>query len=401
MTGRGRFALALGLATYVCAWAFGSKPLYPVAVGLVLAVLLAWVWVGLANRPLRLRRRLPGGDHFEGDDVGVRGGLERSGGVAPGSLVLRERIGRLGDRRTPIGSGKAGYRLSSLPRGRYAFERATAVIEDPLGLQRIEVDLPTSGAVLVYPRLVELDRLFSESGGTALDGRRLLLRRPSGFELHSVREHVEGESLRRVHWPSTAKRGELMVKELEDAPRDEVAVLLDCDERSVVGTPPDSSFDMQVRAAGSILSAHVRRGRRAVLALNSPGRETQRVHSYEGDWRRALEVLAAVEPGAPAPAATLLGDEGGAAARSLELTVVTASLDGALLDRMLQRALARHTVSLVYVDAASFGTASAGPLRRPELLRLQSVGIPVAVLRRGDDLAAALSAPRTAAAAHA
>jgi uncharacterized protein (DUF58 family) len=400
MTGRGRFALALGLVTYVCAWAFGSKPLYPVAVGLVLAVLVAWVWVGLANRPLRLHRRLPGGDHLEGDDVGVRIELERSGGVAPGSLVLRERIGRLGERRTPIGSGKAGYRLRHLPRGRYAFERATAVIEDPLGLQRIEVDLPTSGAVLVYPRLVELDRLFSESGGTALDGRRLLLRRPSGFELHSVREHVEGESLRRVHWPSTAKRGELMVKELEDAPRDEVAVLLDCDGRSVVGTPPDSSFDMQVRAAGSLLGAHVQRGRRAVLALNSPGRETQRVHSYEGDWRRALELLAAVEPGALAPAASLLGDEGGAAARSLELTVVTASLEGALLDRLLQRALGRHSVSLVYVDAPSFGSAPAARVRRPELLRLQSVGIPVAVIRRGDDLAASLSAPR-AAAAHA
>ena len=46
--------------------------------------------------------------------------------------------------------------------------------------------------MLVYPRLVELERLFSESGTSALDGRRLLLRRPSGFELHSVRELRRG-----------------------------------------------------------------------------------------------------------------------------------------------------------------------------------------------------------------
>src|SRR4051794_29741761 len=335
MTARGRFALGLGLATYVCAWAFGSRPLYPVAVGLVLAVALSWVWVGLANRPMQLHRRLPGGDHMEGDDVPVRLELERAGGVPPGSLVLAETIAKLGQRRTPIGSGRAQYRLTGLPRGRYVFERATAVIEDPLGLQRIQVDLPTTGAVLVYPRLVELGRLFSESGTSALDGRRMLLRRSGGFGLHGVRDHVEGESLRRVHWPSTARRGELMVKELEDAPRDEVAVLLDCDERSVAGTAPDSSFDVQVRAAGSILLAHARRGRRAVLALNSRGRETQRVHSYEGDWRRALEMLASVEPGATAPAAALVGEESGVAARSLELTVVTANLDGALLDRLL------------------------------------------------------------------
>ena len=67
-----------------------------------------------------------------------------------------------------------------------------------------------------------------------------------------------------------------MVKELEDEPRDEVAVVLDAVETAVAGAPPDSSFDMQVRAAGSILQAYARRGRRAVLAINSAARETRR-----------------------------------------------------------------------------------------------------------------------------
>src|SRR5205085_5112222 len=114
----------------------------------------------------------------------------------------------------------------------------------------------TPGALLVYPRLARLERLFSESGARSHDGRRLLLRRHTGFELHGVREYERGESLRRVHWRSTARRGELMVKELEDAPRDEIAVLLDADRASVVG----ASFDAQVRAAGSILEAYVRHG---------------------------------------------------------------------------------------------------------------------------------------------
>src|SRR5207248_5535973 len=136
-------------------------------------------------------------------------------------------------------------------------------LEDPFGLEQAEVKLQGGGALLVYPRLVELDRLFSETGSHSLDGRRLLLRRPSGFELHSVREYEHGESLRKVHWRTTARRGQLMVKDLEDAPRDEVAVLLDADRAAVAGTPPESSFDAQVRAAGSILRSHVRRGRRA------------------------------------------------------------------------------------------------------------------------------------------
>jgi uncharacterized protein (DUF58 family) len=395
LTSRGRFALGLGVATYVCAWAFGSKPLYPVAVGLLLAVAVTWAWVGLANRPMRLHRRLPGGDHAEGDDVLVRIELDRAGGLSPGSLMLQEKISKIGERHTPIHGRKAAYRLQNLSRGRYVFERATAVVQDPLGFQRVEVDLPTAGAVLVYPRLVELERLFSESGTTMLDGRRLLLRRPSGFDLHGVREYVDGESLRRVHWPSTARRGELMVKELEDAPRDEVAVVLDCNERVVVGTAPDSSFELQVRAAGSILRAHARRGRRALLVLNSLGRETQRVHTYEGDWRGALELLASVEPGPTAPAASLL-TESGPAARSLEVAVVTSSLEPALVDRLLQRSFTRHSVSIVYVDPVSFAPGNGVPQPQPALLRLQAAGVPVAIVRRGDDLAAVL-APRQAA----
>jgi uncharacterized protein (DUF58 family) len=394
MTTRGRLALGLGVVLYVVSWAFGSRPLYPVAVGLLLATALAWGWVQLSLRPMRLVRRVGDGDHYEGDDVPIRLELELDAPVPPPSLAIEERIAKLGERRTALdrheGRLHATYVLPAVPRGRYGYEAARGVLEDPFGLQRAEVDLGGAGALVVFPRLVELDRLFSEAGAHAQDGRKLLLRRPSGFDLHSVREYEQGESLRMVHWRSTARRGQLMVKEVEDAPRDDVAVLLDADATVVVGTPPDSSFDLQVRAAGSILKAHARRGRRAVLVVNAGLARSQRVHSGDGDWRRALEVLAAVEPTGRAPLEGLLGEEGNPASRALELAVVTARLEPRLVERLAQRSLGRRRVSLVYVDASSF--AGARPAPQPALLRLQSVGVPVAVLRRGDDLAEKLGA---------
>jgi uncharacterized protein (DUF58 family) len=386
MTQRGRLALGLGCLTYLAAWAFGSKPLYPVALGLIAAALLARLWTRLAGRPVELRRRLPGGERFAGDDVHVRLELVAPHRL-PATVLLRERIGKLGERETPMPRGRAAYMLEGLPRGRYAFEDTTAVIEDPLGFDRIELPLPTPGALLVYPRLVELERLFSETGAAVRDGRRLLLRRPSGFDLHSVREYQQGESLRMVHWRSTAKRAQLMVKELEDSPRDEVAVVLDADPGAVVG----ESFEAQVRAAGSVLMAHARRGRRSVLVVNSPRREQQRIHSADGDWHHALDLLATVEPAEGPPLAALLADEGGAAARSLELVVVTASLQSRLVERLVERSLGHRDVSVVLVDSASFGDA--GPQRFPELLRLQASGVAVAVVRQGDDLVAVLGAP--------
>src|SRR3989440_767188 len=166
----------------------------------------------------------------------------------------------------------------------------------------------------------------------------------------------------------TASRGRLMVKDLEDEPRYDVAVLLDADASAVVGTPPDSSFDAQVRVAGSILRSHVRRGRRAVLVVSSALPEAQRVHSSDGDWRRALELLAAVEPTGRAPLATLLAVEESPASRALDLAVVTARLAPELVDRLVQRVLARRRASLVYVHPASL-PAGAAPRRPAPALR--------------------------------
>jgi uncharacterized protein (DUF58 family) len=405
LTDRGRWMLAFGGGTYLVAWGFGSKALYPIALGLVLAVGAAALWVRLFHKPMRLRRVLTRTEHLAGDDVPVRLELDVDGTVPAGSLVIRERIARLGQRETALdrrrGRLVGTYTLPRVPRGRYPVEAAQVVLEDPFGLERIEVALPTSESILVYPRLVELDSLFSESGSRALEGRRLLLRRTTGFDLHSVREYEQGESLRRVHWPSTAKRAQLMVKELEDAPRDEVAIVLDADASTIVGTSPDSSFELQVRAAGSILKAHASRGRRAALVVNSLGRPQQRVYSFDGDWRRAFELLAAVEPDGPTPVTALLADEAGVAQRALELTVVTAVLTPRLADRLLQRALARHASTLVYVDPVSFALGAArerDTAIAAQIIRLERGGVPVAVLRRGDDLADKLGAQRTGAA---
>jgi len=388
MTNGGRLALALGATTYLAAWAFGSKVLYPVAIGLPVAVLLAWLWTALANRPLRITRTLPSGERLEGDDVEVEVRLASERRLLPARWTLRERIGKLGERSTALSAdGQARYVLERLARGRYEFEGSIAVIEDPFGLERVEQPLDSPGALLVYPRLVDLDRLFSEGGTRSHDGRQLLLRRPSGFDLHSVREYEHGDSLRKVHWRSTARRAQLMVKELEDSPRDEAAIVLDADPDAVVG----ESFDVQVRAAGSLLLSHVRRGRRAVLVVNGARAEQQGVRSADSDWRQALDLLAAVEPEPGPPLAAVLSDQASAVARSLELAVVTASLQPRLVERLVERALASGNVSLVFVDSTSFAGAPRRPV--PELLRLQAAGVAVAVLREGDDLAEALAAP--------
>jgi len=166
-----------------------------------------------------------------------------------------------------------------------------------------------------------------------------------------------------VHWPSTARRGRLMVKELEDGPRDELALLLDC-------AGAREPFEVAVRSAGSILLAHERRGRRAALVVNAGARRAER------DFASALELLASVRPDPAAPVEELLAHD---AARATELIVVTSRLPRALVHKLLDR----RSGALVYVDAAG--------AREPELLRLAAAGVAVVAVRPGDDLRERLS----------
>ena len=396
-------AFLLGLCVTAAALAFGSRPLGVAGVGLLLAAGAVRVWAGFVRGPVSVTYVVDPAPATEGDRVRLRIDARRASRMPVGSLVARgalDRIGAYECRLSGHGRSAAGaLELGRLPRGRFPVSDARIVIGDHLGLESISLMTDQAGvAVVVHPRLVDLQSLFSDAGRLGGAGRRLLLRRPAGFDFHSVREYTQGESLRRVHWPTTARRGQLMVKELEDTPRDAVVVLLDCDPAGASGRPPDSSFDAAVRAAGSVLKVHAGRGRKAALVTTGSGGAVVQVSSLAEDFRLVLGVLAVARPDARSKLARWLVHEQARTAQAGELVVVTASLEPAAVDVLLAIA-SRRLLSIVWVDAPSY---AGRPTRTPSgPLRLSGLGIPVAVVRRGDDLATALDAPHVEALARA
>jgi uncharacterized protein (DUF58 family) len=396
-------ALVLGLGVTGAALAFGSRPLGVAGVGLLLAAIVARIWAALVRGPVSVVHAVDPAPATEGERVRLRIEATRASRIPVGSLVARGSLGRLGSYECRLqGHGRTAagkLYLGRLPRGRFRISDAQLVIGDYLGLESISIPVnPLGSTVTVHPRLVQLQALFSDAGRLGGSGRRLLLRRPAGFDFHSVREYTQGESLRRVHWPTTARRGQLMVKELEDTPRDTVAVLLDCDPAGACGEPPDSSFDDAVRAAGSILKVYVARGRKASLLTTGTEGAGAQVSSLSEDFRAVLGVLAAAEPNARSRLPRWLAHEQRRTAQAGELVVVTANLEAVTVDALLAVA-SRRLLSVVWIDSPSYAgrptRAAAGPLR------LSALGIPVAVVRRGDDLASALDARRVEALARA
>lgn len=380
-------ALALGALALAAAWLLGAVSLAPVGLGLLAAGLAARLWSRWAAG-VELERALPAGRHVEGDDVVVEYRVRRGSAAALGGIRVQDEIGRLGRRQVRLGRGRSRLVLRAVPRGRYVFEQAAAVLEDPLALERVTVPVAATPPLVVEPRLVELGPLFTDAGRQGGDGARLLLRRPTGYDLHSVRDYEHGESLRKVHWPTTARRGRLMVKQLEDVPRDDVVVLLDCDARGAAGAPGSSSFDAQVRAAGSLVRAQASRGRRAALALGLPGTPMTRAASLDA-FGDVLDVLAAVEAVESRGLADVLADARGRLAHASELVVVTARLEPPAADRLVGERGRRS--ALVFVDAPTFAGADPSPAS-PELLRLAAAGVAIAVVRAGGDLAGVLEA---------
>jgi uncharacterized protein (DUF58 family) len=395
-------ALVLGGVALASAIVFGSRPLGVVGTGLLLAALTARFWAGFVRQPVSVTQFTEPSHAIEGDDVRLRIEATRASRLPVGALSAHGVISGVGPyEHTLRGRGRtarAEISLGRLPRGRFLVAGTSLEVADPLGFESVSLPIEPPAPLLVHPRLVELTSLFSDAGSVLGDGRRVLLRRPAGFDFHSVREYEQGESLRRVHWPTTARRGQLMVKELEDSPRAAVVVILDCDPAGSAGEPSDSSFDAAVRAAGSVLRAYAVRGKRAILMTTAAEPITVTVASLTGDFDAALGGLAAVQADAPHGLADFLHRLRDPAARSGELVVVTGTLDPAAVDRLVETA-AKRFVSVVWIDAPSY---AGRPTRaHPGALRLAGSGIAVAVVRRGEGLAGALELQLSEARAHA
>jgi uncharacterized protein (DUF58 family) len=196
---------------------------------------------------------------------------------------------------------------------------------------------------------------------------------------------VPGDALTRIHWPTTARLGEFMVKEIDLDPTIDVYVLLDLD-RDVQSVEGDSSTEEYgVTIAASVSAFCLRQQELAVgLAVSGAGEASLPLDRGERQLDRVLEMLAVVHPRQDVPLAEALAGEGGKLTRNTVLVVVTPSpdLDWAEALHHLQRRGVRPLV--IAIDAHSFEERVGGNSAVRDALTAS--GIPVIPVQRGDPL---------------
>jgi uncharacterized protein (DUF58 family) len=132
---------------------------------------------------------------------------------------------------------------------------------DPIGVLRREVSWPQVERIHVHPVTVPIP---STSAGTVRDVDGVATTRivDEDLEFHGFREYVPGDSMRHVHWKSTAKADRLMVRQYEETRRASIAVLLDVRSDGFGdGEAGDAAFELAVSAAASLAAQGLRDGR--------------------------------------------------------------------------------------------------------------------------------------------
>jgi uncharacterized protein (DUF58 family) len=265
LTTRGRSFLAAGAAALLCALALGEKDLMRVAVLLVALPLMAALYVGRARYKLACTRSLDPYRVQAGGSARVLLRLQNMSRLPTGTLLLEDRLPyALGSRPRVVLERLGAHQASSVAytvradvRGRYPIGPLVIRLTDPFGLCEMTRSFPSVDRLIVIPQVVPLPavRLAGEYAGAGDSRARSVA--VHGEDDAATREYRRGDDLRRVHWRSTARTGELMVRREEQPWESRATVVLDTREYAHRGEGPSASFEWAVSAAASI-AVHLR-----------------------------------------------------------------------------------------------------------------------------------------------
>src|SRR3954469_525552 len=279
--------------------------------------------------------------------------------------------------------------VHTLCRQRGVFQLGPVFAEsgDPFGMFRQRREIDGASTLVVYPvalPLASFGRVDGDLTGGALQGERV---QHTTTNVSGVREYQPGDTFNRIHWRSSARQRQLMVKEFELDPFADIWLVLDLDQRTMAGVGVESVEEYAVTICASLAKYFLDENRAVGFAAQglhlSPDRGTRQL-------LKIYEVLAFVRPVSGAPLDELLVAEQRRFSRTDSVVVVTGSREDGWVSIMRSLSLRGVHGQAVVLEASTFGRV---PGSLGILGTLAGAHIPTYLVKRGEALQKALAAP--------
>jgi uncharacterized protein (DUF58 family) len=384
LTTRGRCLLAAGVAAAVCSMVLDERDLlrvsvFVVALPLIAALLSGRARLGISAVRTLLPARVPAGGHAE---VSLR--LSSKGKLPTTSMLLEDAVPYAAgakprfvvDRLSRSAKVELRYALHPMLRGIHPIGPLSARVGDPFGLAEFNRELGERTHLVVVPRTATLTGMpIGHGRGSGQDGS-VQLRSGQGERDVIVRQYRHGDDLRKVHWRSTARRDELMVR-LEERPwHSGTTVMLDHRASAHRGHGTGASLEWAISFAASVC-LHLHAQRHSVRLITEDGTSLASENPGPQPTEAILDALAALRP---TSRREFVATRGVGAER--ELIAVIGALPAAAVDK-LGRCRPRGARALaVLLDVSAWAPSDSGEIvdveRTARLLRNAGWGVVVA-----------------------
>jgi len=413
----GRAFIALLVSAGLVGTFLGGADFYAhmVVLGILLTI-AARLWVSVVARSIRLKRqpdfwRASVGDIFK-EQYEIVNTSRLSGGwvelynemrlpAAAGSRLLTRLQPR--EKQTYVG------RTWLTRRGGFPVGPTTLTVSDPLGLFRIRRRFNAERTLIVLPMVFPIREFLAPPG--FLPGGQVIRRKTSDVTPHAagVRSYVAGDPMKRIHWPTSARRGQLMVKEFEQDPQAEVWIFLDAQEsvqaqkeyetpvmplesllfsRKPKLTLPPSTLEYEISAAASLAHYFISQNRAVGLVAQDRAYAMIPPERSQRQETKIMETLAFIDGKGDMSISALCSAHARLMPRGASAILITGTTSVELLVASGDLQLRKLHPIVVLLDAESFdGRGGSSEIMR----RLNEQQVQALLLKCGTDLAAGLS----------
>ncbi|MFL5680726.1 MAG: DUF58 domain-containing protein [Chloroflexota bacterium] len=244
-------------------------------------------------------------------------------------------------------------------RGHFRIEPLQIQTGDPFGFFEASASVGQGVTVVVYPRIepIPLWRIPAASieGSHSAPERTL----QTTALATTVRPWAPGDSFNRIHWKSTARHGEIQVKEFDLETTADAWIVLDLDRSAQGGRGDESTVEAAVRAAASIADKALTENRSVGMTVNGHRMAILPADRGGRQHLKIMQLLAAVEGDSSTPLAEVIVGTAGRLRRGMTAIIITPSLDTSWV-RPLATLRSRGVGSVaITLDAAAFDRVAA------------------------------------------